>query len=64
VISIRTNVFEVKQKSEIKMHNGELAKTYQVSPTLTQRMSSKTRCYVSAKQMFCTWMKTSLHCGF
>jgi len=35
------------------MHNGELAKN-------TKRMSSKTRCHVSAKQMFRTWTKTLL----
>ena len=27
-------------------------------------MSNKTRCDVSVKQMFRTWMKTLLHCGF
>jgi len=30
----------------------------------TKRMSNKTRCDVSVKQMFRTWMKTLLHCGF
>jgi len=29
-----------------------------------KRMSNKTRFDVSAKQMFLTWMKTLLHCGF
>jgi len=48
------------------MHNGELAKKYQVSTRTfnTKRMSNKIRCDVSAKQMFSTWMKTLLHCGF
>jgi len=46
------------------MHNGELAKKYHVSPAYnTKRMSSKTRCYVPLKLMFCTWMITLLHCG-
>jgi len=27
-------------------------------------MSNKTRCDVLVKQMFRTWMKTLLHCGF
>jgi len=27
-------------------------------------MSNKTRCDVSTKQMFRTWMKTLVHCGF
>jgi len=44
------------------MHNGELAKKYQVSPST--QMSNKTRCDVFVKQMFRTWMKTLLHCGF
>jgi len=30
----------------------------------TKRMSNKTRCGVLVKQMFRTWMKTLLHCGF
>jgi len=30
----------------------------------TKRMSNKTRCDASVKQMFRNWMKTSLHCGF
>jgi len=30
----------------------------------TKIMSNKTRCDVSVKQMFRTWMKILLHCGF
>jgi len=45
------------------MHNDELAKMYQVSP-LAQKVCSKTRCDIYVKQMFRTWMKTLLHCGF
>jgi len=45
------------------MHNGELAKKYQVSP-LTRKGCPTNRCDVSVKQMFRTWMKTLLHCGF
>jgi len=29
-----------------------------------KRMSNKTKCDVSVKQMFRTWMKPLLHCGF
>jgi len=44
------------------MHNGELPKKV---PSFTlKRMSNKTRCDASVKQMFRTWMKTLLHCGF
>jgi len=48
----------------MKMHNGELAKTFCTSFTFnTKRMSNKARCVVLVKQMFCAWMKTLLHCG-
>jgi len=30
----------------------------------TKRMWNKTMFYIPVKQMFCTWMKTLLHCGF
>jgi len=43
------------------MHNGELTKNYTFN---TKRMSNKTRCDVLVKQIFHTWMKTLLHCGF
>jgi len=49
------------------MPKGELAKKYQVPPAFTQKeCPAKTRHYISVKQkqMFCTWMKTLLHCGF
>jgi len=47
------------------MHSGELKKVGLPSFTFnTKRMSKKTRCDVSVKQMFRTWMKTLLHCGF
>jgi len=44
------------------MDNSELAKNV---PSFTlKRMSNKTSCDASVKQMFRTWMKTLLHCGF
>ena len=46
------------------MHKGELAKRYQDSPSTRKECSTKLRCDVSAKQIFRTWMKTLLHCGF
>jgi len=47
------------------MHNGELAKKYCTSFTFnTKRMSNKSRGHVLVKQMFRTWMKALLHCGF
>jgi len=45
------------------MHNVELSKKYQVSPS-TRKQANKTRCDVSVKQIFRTWMKILLHCGF
>jgi len=48
----------------MKMHNGELVKKLPSFTFNTKRMSKKTTCDVSVKQMFCTWMETLLHCGF
>jgi len=47
----------------MKMHKGEVATNYQVSP-LTRKESNNTRCDVPVKQMCRTWMKTFLDCGF
>jgi len=47
------------------MQNSELAKKYCTSFTFnTKRMSNKARCDVLVKQMFRTWMKMLVHCGF
>jgi len=47
------------------MHNGELAKKYQVSPLTRKNVQQKWMwCTVLVKQMFRTWMKTLLRCGF
>jgi len=41
------------------MHNGLIGKNLPSFTCInTKRMSSKTRCYVPVKQIFCTWMKT------
>jgi len=48
----------------MKTHNGELVKKLPSFTFNTKRMSNKTRCDVSVKQMFRTWMETLLHCGF
>jgi len=48
----------------IKMHNGEMVKKLPSFTFNTKRMSNKARCDISAKQMFRTWMKTLLLCGF
>jgi len=46
------------------MHNGELAKKVPSFTFNMKRMSNKIWCDVSVKQMFRTWMKALLHCGF
>jgi len=46
------------------MHNGELVKKLPTFTFNTKRMSNKTGCDVFVEQMFRTWMKTLLHCGF
>jgi len=45
------------------MHNGELPKKYQVSFQHEKNVQT-TKCDASVKQMFRTWVKTFLHCGF
>jgi len=49
----------------MKMHNGELAKKFQVSPALTRKecLAKPGVTYLLSK-CFATWMKTLLHCGF
>jgi len=46
------------------MHNGELAKKCQVSPLTRKECPTKLGCHAYVKQMFRTWMKILLHCGF
>jgi len=41
------------------MHNGELAKTYQVLPLTRKECPTKLGCDAYVKQMFRTWMKTA-----
>jgi len=45
------------------MHNGLIRKKLRSFTCInTKRMSSKARCYVRVKQIFCTWTKeTSLN---
>jgi len=45
------------------MHNGELGKKYEVSP-LTRKGCPTKLGVMFVKQIFHTWMKTMLHCGF
>jgi len=46
------------------MHNGELEKKYQVSHLTRKECFNKTWCDVLVMQIFRTWMKMLLHCGF
>jgi len=47
------------------MYKAELAKnSLSFTCINTKMISSKTTCYIPVKQMFFTWMKTFLHCGF
>ena len=46
------------------MHNGELAKKTKFHLQHEKNVQQNYRCDASAKQMFRTWMKTFLHCGF
>jgi len=49
-------MFEIKSKCATV--------NWQKSTKFTKRMPNKIGCDVSVKQMFRTWMKTLLHCGF
>jgi len=46
------------------MHNVELAKKTSFTCINTIKMYDKTNGHFPAKQMFRTWIKTLLHCGF
>jgi len=46
------------------VHNGELAKKYQVSPLTRKECPTILGVMYLLKQMFRTWMKTMLHFGF
>ena len=54
------NIFKIKSKC-ITINCKKKVPSFTFN---TKRMCNKTGCDVSVKQMFWTWMKTLLHCGF